>query len=324
MKRSMLALRRCTCTRTFHSSPYRRAITELKMPSMSPTMEQGSISSWKVKEGDKFSAGDVLLSIETDKAEVDVEAQDDGIMGKILSQDGASGIVVGKTIALTAEEGDDISNLEAPKDDAPTKSETKSSHNQSKEDVSTSEQDKGSSSATDANKNTSADHHKTSPESSNDSHSQIIKSERPLGPSVMRLLIEAGITDSTPIKATGNKGLTKGDVLAYLGKIKDPLGSLSRAHERPLDVPGKETSKSVKAPAKNLPPPDGPTLRRLITLGLTQPAWQQSVIRDVPARSAVDVFDDIVSDYLPASTPALSTSPTKSARASDPWLEILS
>lgn len=54
------------------------------MPAMSPTMTEGGISSWKVKDGDKFAAGDVLLSISTDKAEIDVEAQDDGVMGKIL------------------------------------------------------------------------------------------------------------------------------------------------------------------------------------------------------------------------------------------------
>jgi pyruvate/2-oxoglutarate dehydrogenase complex dihydrolipoamide acyltransferase (E2) component len=54
------------------------------MPALSPTMTEGSITQWKVKEGDSFVAGDVLLQIETDKASIDVEAQDDGIMGKIV------------------------------------------------------------------------------------------------------------------------------------------------------------------------------------------------------------------------------------------------
>ena len=53
------------------------------MPALSPTMTEGNITSWKVKEGDTFSAGDVLLEVETDKAQMDVEAQDDGIMAKI-------------------------------------------------------------------------------------------------------------------------------------------------------------------------------------------------------------------------------------------------
>lgn len=53
------------------------------MPALSPTMTEGNIASWKIKEGDSFSAGDVLLEIETDKAQMDVEAQDDGILAKI-------------------------------------------------------------------------------------------------------------------------------------------------------------------------------------------------------------------------------------------------
>jgi pyruvate/2-oxoglutarate dehydrogenase complex dihydrolipoamide acyltransferase (E2) component len=53
------------------------------MPALSPTMTEGNIATWKIKEGDSFSAGDVLLEIETDKAQMDVEAQDDGILAKI-------------------------------------------------------------------------------------------------------------------------------------------------------------------------------------------------------------------------------------------------
>lgn len=56
----------------------------MQMPAMSPTMTEGTVSEWKVKEGDSFVAGDVLVTIETDKASIDVEAQDDGIVGKIL------------------------------------------------------------------------------------------------------------------------------------------------------------------------------------------------------------------------------------------------
>ena len=54
------------------------------MPAMSPTMTEGNISTWKVKEGDAYSTGDVLLEIETDKAQMDVEAQEDGIVAKIV------------------------------------------------------------------------------------------------------------------------------------------------------------------------------------------------------------------------------------------------
>ncbi|KAJ3550843.1 hypothetical protein NM688_g4988 [Phlebia brevispora] len=70
--------------RGFKTTATWRAITNFNMPAMSPTMTEGGIASWKVKEGQKFSGGDVLLEIETDKATIDVEAQDDGVMGKIL------------------------------------------------------------------------------------------------------------------------------------------------------------------------------------------------------------------------------------------------
>ena len=65
---------------------------------MSPTMTEGNIASWKVKEGDSFATGDVLLEIETDKASMDVEAADDGVMFKILAQDGSKSVQVGTRI----------------------------------------------------------------------------------------------------------------------------------------------------------------------------------------------------------------------------------
>ena len=88
------------------------------MPALSPTMTEGNIASWKVKEGDSFSAGDVLLEIETDKASMDVEAQDDGIIAKITQGDGAKGIKVGTRIGVLAEPGDDISSLEIPAEES--------------------------------------------------------------------------------------------------------------------------------------------------------------------------------------------------------------
>lgn len=60
------------------------ALGKFKMPAMSPTMTEGGIAAWKKKEGETFAAGDVLLEIETDKATIDVEAQDDGILAKII------------------------------------------------------------------------------------------------------------------------------------------------------------------------------------------------------------------------------------------------
>src|SRR5450432_3030777 len=88
------------------------AAQNFTMPALSPTMTEGNISSWRVKEGDSFSAGDVLLEIETDKASMDVEAQDDGILAKIIQPDGSKAIQVGARIGVIAEPGDDLSSLE--------------------------------------------------------------------------------------------------------------------------------------------------------------------------------------------------------------------
>ena len=77
-------------------------------------MTEGNIANWKVKEGDSFSPGDVLCEIETDKATMDVEAQDDGLVFKIVQGEGSKGVKVGDRIAIFAEEGDDLSSLEVP------------------------------------------------------------------------------------------------------------------------------------------------------------------------------------------------------------------
>ncbi|KAJ3510537.1 hypothetical protein NLJ89_g4621 [Agrocybe chaxingu] len=96
-------------SRAFHVSARRRALAQFNMPAMSPTMTEGGIASWKKKEGESFSAGDVLLEIETDKATIDVEAQDDGVLAKIIANDGSKGVPVGSVIAIIGEEGDDLS-----------------------------------------------------------------------------------------------------------------------------------------------------------------------------------------------------------------------
>lgn len=101
-------------SRQFHAQSTLLDAQVFKMPAMSPTMEEGGIVGWKVEPGQEFSAGDVLLEVETDKATIDVEAQDDGIMWEILKKDGANGIAVGEPIALLAEHGDDLSSLERP------------------------------------------------------------------------------------------------------------------------------------------------------------------------------------------------------------------
>jgi pyruvate dehydrogenase E1 component beta subunit len=86
---------------------------ELKMPALSPTMEEGTLAKWLVKEGDQVSSGDILAEIETDKATMEFEAIDEGTVGKILVPEGAEGVKVGTVIAVLAGEGEDASAVAA-------------------------------------------------------------------------------------------------------------------------------------------------------------------------------------------------------------------
>jgi pyruvate dehydrogenase E2 component (dihydrolipoamide acetyltransferase) len=83
------------------------------MPALSPTMTEGKLAKWLKKEGDTVSSGDVLAEIETDKATMEVEAVDEGVLGKILITEGAEGVLVNAPIALLLEEGEDGSCLDA-------------------------------------------------------------------------------------------------------------------------------------------------------------------------------------------------------------------
>ena len=74
--------------------------TELKMPALSPTMEEGTLAKWLVKEGDTVKSGDILAEIETDKATMEFEAVDEGTIAKILVAEGTDGVKVGTVIAI--------------------------------------------------------------------------------------------------------------------------------------------------------------------------------------------------------------------------------
>ena len=82
---------------------------ELKMPALSPTMEEGTLAKWLVKEGDAVTSGDILAEIETDKATMEFEAVDEGTISKIVVPEGTDGVKVGEVIAIMAGEGEDAS-----------------------------------------------------------------------------------------------------------------------------------------------------------------------------------------------------------------------
>ena len=87
--------------------------TELKMPALSPTMEEGTLAKWLVKEGDDVKSGDILAEIETDKATMEFEAVDEGKIAKILVPEGTDGVKVGQPIALLAADGEAVSDAPA-------------------------------------------------------------------------------------------------------------------------------------------------------------------------------------------------------------------
>ena len=106
--------------------------TPIKMPALSPTMEEGTLAKWLVKPGDTVSAGDIMAEIETDKATMEFEAVDEGTIASIAVEAGTEGVKVGTVIAILAEEGEDVdeaaaaapSGDEEPAEEKPAKDES--------------------------------------------------------------------------------------------------------------------------------------------------------------------------------------------------------
>src|ERR1700712_2310733 len=87
--------------------------TDILMPALSPTMEEGKLAKWLKKEGDPIKSGDVLAEIETDKATMEVEAIDEGVLAKILIAEGTEGVAVNTPIAVIAGEGEDPASVQS-------------------------------------------------------------------------------------------------------------------------------------------------------------------------------------------------------------------
>lgn len=219
----------------FSHSALVNQISPFGMPAMSPTMEQGGIVSWKVKEGDSFSAGDVILEVETDKSQIDVEAADDGVMAKIISPEGSKDIPVNTPIAYVAEPGDDISNFEIPVEE-PKQSKKSTESEASK-----------------------PESRQKSPQNESPLKGGKANPSQTLFPSVETLLHRHGISSEEAFKsisASGPKGrILKGDVLAYLGEISSEANAKissfidSKSHLDLSNIVLKEPStEALKAP----------------------------------------------------------------------------
>ncbi|KAL1311131.1 hypothetical protein AAFC00_001333 [Neodothiora populina] len=235
--------------RGFHVAAVNRAATSFTMPALSPTMTEGNIASWKLKEGDSFSVGDVILEIETDKAQMDVEAQDDGILAKITLGDGAKAIKVGERIGVLAEPGDDLSTLEIPAEEKASASEKPAQESKPapKEEPKTPSSSSSEAATSSASSSSAAAPTKTQ------------NKKYPLYPSVHALLVQNGLTkeDANSIPATGPQGrLLKGDVLEYLGKSeKGYAATLAKSIEKRghLDLSNIQVAAPKKVEEKKAP-----------------------------------------------------------------------
>lgn len=168
------------------------------MPSLSPTMSAGTIVKWHKKEGDKISPGDVLCEVQTDKAVMAYEFDDEGVLAKILIDESSSEIPVGQLIAIVCGEDDDWKAVKVPSGAAES---------------SQTSVPKGSGQVPAATSST------TTASSSSDSPTLGLGAFK-MGPSARNLLHKYGI-DSTQTKATGNRGtLLKEDVLRFITEKK--------------------------------------------------------------------------------------------------------
>lgn len=233
----------------FHVSARDEAAQNFSMPALSPTMTEGNIANWRVKEGASFSAGDVLLEIETDKATMDVEAQDDGVLVKVMQGEGTKGVKVGQRIAVTAEPGDDPSSVEIPAEDAgasagePAKKERPSPQDETKGGIDTTESSPSSAESPPSSRPESdaaaggASATATATQKAESQGGTAQKQKYPLYPSVEHLLRQNGMSkeDADKIPASGPQGrLLKGDVLAFLGRISKDYPAQSSARLQKL------------------------------------------------------------------------------------------
>ncbi|KAL9101597.1 MAG: hypothetical protein Q9163_003158 [Psora crenata] len=290
------------------------------MPAMSPTMTEGNIAHWKVNEGDSFSSGDVLLEIETDKAQMDVEAQEDGKMARITQKAGAKGVKVGTRIAILADQQDDLSSLELPAEepsviasppkgdpnsriDAPKSFETQAEIPPSSEGEEASAMKPGQRSF--------------KPISSN---AKPRKQRYPLYPSIVQLLQENGLptSEADKIPASGPKGrLLKGDVLAYLGTISSSypseqseriakLGRLDLSNAKPAQKPAIYSEEPPPHDASAEIPVSMPDTEIVISISLSSVLLVQKRIQDtlgvtLPIATFIARATELANDELPRS-----------------------
>jgi len=201
--------------------------TEIKMPSLSPTMTEGTIVKWCKSEGDKIEAGDVLCEIQTDKAVVAMEVDDEAILAKILVPEGESGVKINTLIALTVSEDQDWKDVMIP-----------AMADGQEESVPAKEIDSSQSKTQEVT----------------ESHVVPVANA---GPAVMLLCAQYGI-DPAKVSSTGPKGLLKADIMKYIAENNLTALKVTTPSRAPSGVAATTVSKS-KEPIekKSIPKPVG-------------------------------------------------------------------
>ncbi len=224
---------------------------EILMPALSPTMEEGTLAKWLVKEGDTVSSGDLLAEIETDKATMEFEAVDEGIVGKLMVAEGTEGVKVNAVIAVLLEDGESMDDASAPAkaDDGPSPSDDATAPAKGYgNDGDAAQQDKA--------KDFKDDTAKAAPRADGD---RVFAS-----PLARRIAADKGLDLST-ITGSGPHGrIVKADVAEATAK---PQASKTEAKAASgTDAPKGDASKADAAPAKAASMASGPSTEQVIKM----------------------------------------------------------
>jgi len=191
---------------------------EILMPALSPTMEEGTLAKWHVKEGDAVKSGDVIAEIETDKATMEVEAVEEGVIGKLLVAEGTEGVKVNKPIATLLEEGEKADAKPVPKEKPPSPgadAPTSPSRGEVKEKIQSEKKDTP---------------HPTPAASTSPSRGEVKKENRArifASPLARRIAADKGV-DLSQVKGSGPRGrVVKADVEQAKGGATTPRATAS-------------------------------------------------------------------------------------------------
>ncbi|KAF2154287.1 pyruvate dehydrogenase [Myriangium duriaei CBS 260.36] len=224
--------------------------TVISMPALSPTMQSGNIGTWQKKAGDSLAPGDVLVEIETDKAQMDFEFQEEGVLAKILKDSGEKDVAVGNPIAVMVEEGGDISAFESfsIEDAGGEKSASKEGSKQEAADASEPPSEgSGTSPAPPKEESKSSEPQARESESTGERLQTSLDRSPNVSPAARKVALEKGVPLSE-IKGSGPGGrITKSDIEKYkpaAGAAGPAAATGAAAYE---DIPASSMRKTIAA-----------------------------------------------------------------------------